>query len=328
MTHATPPDLPPAVGPADAAPGFRLQMEDVRVRFGPPALDGLTLDLAPGVIHGLLGRNGSGKTTALSLAAGFRRPSAGRVLVDGEDPFENPRVVEGVCFVRESGDMLADEKVVENLDFFTAMRPTFDREYAESLADVFQLDRKAKVKSLSRGQQSAFGAVVGLATRAPLTILDEVYLGMDAPSRYAFYDALLADYVTHPRTIVLSSHLIGELERLLEHVAILHRGRLLLADEVATLRSRGATLTGPFEAVDALVHGARLTVVARQELGRTSQATVFGDLPPDVTEQARALDVEVGPVGLQDLFVHLTQTAEAPATDGQPAAAYSTVKEA
>lgn len=324
MTHDTTP-VPPAGPTSDAAPGFRLQMEDVRVRFGPPALDGLTLDLAPGVIHGLLGRNGSGKTTALSLAAGFVRPSSGRVLVDGEDPYENPRVVEGVCFVRESGDMLADEKVRDNLDFFSQMRPSFDREYAESLAETFRLDRRAKVKSLSRGQQSAFGAVVGLATRAPLTILDEVYLGMDAPSRYAFYDALLADYVAHPRTFVLSSHLIGELERLLENVAILHQGRLLLADDVASLRSRGATLTGAFQAVDVLVHGAGLTVVARQELGRTSQVTVFGDLPPDVTAQARALDVEVGPVALQDLFVHLTQSAEAGA---QPVPAYSTAKEA
>ncbi|MEP7765621.1 ABC transporter ATP-binding protein [Sanguibacter sp. 25GB23B1] len=327
MTHATNPDATPVGPSADPVPGFRLQMEDARVRFGPPALDGLSLDLAPGVIHGLLGRNGSGKTTALSLAAGFRRPSGGRVLVDGEDPFENPRIAEGVCFVRESGDMLTDEKVRDNLAFFAQMRPAFDREYAESLADVFQLDRKAKVKSLSRGQQSALGAVVGLATRAPLTILDEVYLGMDAPSRYAFYDALLADYVTHPRTFVLSSHLIGELERLLESVAILHRGRLLLADDVASLRSRGATLTGPFAAVDTLVHGARLTVVNRQELGRTSQVTVFGVLPPDVTEQARALDVEVGPVGLQDLFVHITTDTEADRT-GQTAPVLSTAKEA
>lgn len=326
MTHTTTPGVPPT-DPAEPVPGFRLQMDDVRVRFGPPALDGLTLDLAPGAIHGLLGRNGSGKTTALSLAAGFRRPSSGRVLVDGEDPFENPRIAEGVCFVRENGDMLSDEKVRDNLAFFEQMRPTFDREYAESLADVFQLDRTAKVKSLSRGQQSALGVVVGLATRAPLTILDEVYLGMDAPSRYAFYDALLADYVAHPRTFVLSSHLIGELERLLESVAILHRGRLLLADDVASLRSRGATLTGAFAAVDALVHGARLTVVNRQELGRTSQVTVFGELPTDVTEQARALDVEVGPVGLQDLFVHITQDAET-ASAGQPAPALTTAQEA
>ena len=116
MTHDTTP-VPPAGAPSDAAPGFRLQMEDVRVRFGPPALDGLTLDLAPGVILGLLGRNGSGKTRLLSTLAAFRRPTSGQVLVDGEDPWENERVMAGTCLIRESGDVLADEKLSATLDY-------------------------------------------------------------------------------------------------------------------------------------------------------------------------------------------------------------------
>lgn len=296
-----------------ASTGYGVRYEDARVPFGPPAVDGLTVDLAPGVVHGLLGRNGSGKTTALSLAAGFRRPGSGRVLVDGEDPFENPRIAEGVCLVRESGDVLPEEKVSDNLRLFDALRPSFDRTYADELVDRFQIDARSKVNELSRGQRSAFGVVVGLAARAQLTILDEVHLGMDAPSRYAFYDALLEDYIAHPRTFIVSSHLIGELERLLENVVILHRGRLLVADEAQELRRRGATLTGPAAAVDAVVRAADLDVVARQVLGSTSEVTVYGALSPDVVEHARRLQVELGPVGLQDLFVHLTER------DGQPA---------
>jgi ABC-2 type transport system ATP-binding protein len=293
--------------------GFAVQVRDLTVRYGATtALDTVSFDLRPGVITGLLGRNGSGKTTFLSVAAAFRRATSGTVLVDGEDPWENPRVMGGTCLVRESGDVLADEPIKENLAFLEQRRPTFDRPSAEALLDRLEIDASKRPDKLSRGQRSAFGVVVGVATRAPLTLLDEVHLGMDAPARYAFYDALLADWIEHPRTIVLSSHLIGEIERLLEDVVILDHGRVLAADDAATLREQGLTVTGPADAVDAFVAGRR--VVARQTLGRTAQATVVGTAPDDGT-RARAAGLELGAVGLQDLFVHLTGRPTGEPTD-------------
>ena len=147
--------------------------------------------------------------------------------------------------------------------------------------DRFELDPLTKPNKLSRGKRSAFGVVVGLASRTPLTLLDEVHLGMDAPSRYAFYDVLLADWLEHPRTIVLSSHLIGEVERLLEDVVVLDRGSVLTAADADTLRSGGVTVTGAAEAVSAFV--ADREVVARQQLGRTAQATLIGTRPDDAS---------------------------------------------
>ena len=111
--------------------------------------------------------------------------------------------------------------------------------------DRFELDPLTRPDRLSRGKRSAFGVVVGLAGRTPLTLLDEVHLGMDVPSRYAFYDVLLADWLEHPRTIVLSSHLIGEVERLLEDVVVLDRGTVLTASDADTLRSGGVTVDRP-----------------------------------------------------------------------------------
>jgi ABC-2 type transport system ATP-binding protein len=286
--------------------GFSVELRGVGVTFDRPALQGVDLTLAPGVVHGLLGRNGSGKTTLLSLLAAFRRPTRGTVLVDGEDPFENERVLEGTCFVRESGDVMDDEKVSVNLDFVEGMRPSFDRAYAEDLLDQFEVPLSTKIGSLSRGQKSAVGASTGLAARAPLTILDEVYLGMDAPSRYRFYEALLRDYVEHPRTVVLSSHLIGELDRVLEQVTILHRGGVLLTDTADSLQERGSTFTGPRAVVDDVVADLAIDVLARTELGGTSQVTVVGHLDAQVLDRVRRAGLEVGPVALQDLFVHLT----------------------
>ncbi len=287
---------------------FAVEVRDLTVRYGrATAVDNVSLRLEPGVVYGLLGRNGAGKTSLLSTIAAFQRASSGSVLVDGEDPYENARVMAGIALVREGGDF-PEEKVRGVLDFAARLRPHWSAELAAELVDRFELPLDKKPTQLSRGKRSALGVVVGLASRAPLTMFDEAYLGLDAPSRYAFYDALLADYAAHPRTIVLSSHLIEEVERLFERVIILDQGTVLLEEDAENLRSRGRTVTGPQDEVEAFVTGLR--VVGRAQLGRTLQATVVGDLPPGAEQRAVEAGLELGSVPLQDLFVHLTSKGE------------------
>ncbi|ACZ32322.1 ABC transporter related protein [Xylanimonas cellulosilytica DSM 15894] len=285
---------------------------------GVNALDSASLTLRPGVITGILGRNGAGKTTLLQLLAGYVRPTSGSVVVgpqgQEEDPWENPWTASGTQLVRESGDLMTDERVSANLWHYAAVRPDWDADLAGRLLDLFEIDTRRKPTALSRGKRSALGATIGLASRAPLTIFDEVYLGMDAPTRYAFYDEILADYAAHPRTILLSSHLVEEVERLFEDVVVLHRGRVLLAEPAEIMRERGHSLTGPAAAVDRLAAGRR--VLHRQQLGSTVQVTLEGQADDGA---ARAAGVDVGAVPLQDLVVRLTTGPQAPA--GHDAAA-------
>jgi ABC-2 type transport system ATP-binding protein len=289
-----------------------VEVRGLTVRYGrTTALDSVDLTFPAGAITGLLGRNGSGKTTLASVVAAFRRPTSGTVLVGGEDPWENEDVVPRVLLVRESGDVLDTESLRTNLRYTEDCRPQFSREVAERLMDRFELDPARKPQKLSRGQKSAFGIALAVATRADLTILDEVHLGLDAPTRYAFYDALLEDYIAHPRTIVLSSHLIGEVERLLEHVVVLDHGRVLLAQETDAVTARGIAVTGPTREVERFVVGR--TVLSRQQLGGTAQATVLATLDDGEAADARAAGLEIGPVPLQDLFVHLTADGAADA---------------
>lgn len=289
--------------------GLDVTLRGLTVRYGrTTALDGVDLDVRAGTITGLLGRNGSGKTTLASVVAPFRRPSSGAVLVGGEDPWENEALAPDILLVRESGDLLDDERIATNVNFVAGARPSFSREVAEGLLDRFELDPRARPRRLSRGKRSALGIALAIAARAPLTILDEVHLGLDAPSRYAFYDALLSDYVEHPRTVILSSHLIDEVERLLEDVVVLHRGRVLLATDAESLRGEGVAVTGPLAAVEAFVAGRR--ALGRQRLGGTLQVTVLGGVDDESLASARSAGLELGPVPLQDLFVHLT--AESP----------------
>ena len=272
------------------------------------ALAGASVTIRPGTITGVLGRNGAGKTTMLSLLAAFTRPTSGSVAVgpDGgmEDPWENELITSGTQLVRESGDLINDEKVSTSLRYYADMRPDWSAETAERLLDLFEIDLRKKPSALSRGKRSAVGATIGLAARTPLTIFDEVYLGMDAPTRYAFYDELLADYTEHPRTILLSSHLVEEVERLFEDVVVIDKGRVLLAEPADEMRARGVSLTGAKDAVERIAGGRR--VLHRQQLGATVQVTLEGALEEAELTAARSAGVEVGTVPVQDLFVRLT----------------------
>jgi ABC-2 type transport system ATP-binding protein len=289
-----------------------IEVQGLQLRYRTvTALHDLSFSLPGGRIYGLLGRNGSGKTSLLSVLAAFRRPSAGTVLIDGQPVFENPRITRQVSLIRETGDTGdKDDKVKEALTTAEHLRPSWDADYAAALIDRFQVPLGKKIGELSLGQRSALGMIFGLAARAPVTLFDESHLGMDAPSRAAFHDELLADFMARPRTVVISTHLIDELSPLFEEVLIIDEGRLVLQDETEVLRARGADVTGPAEAVDRFVAGH--TVLRERQLGGTKSAMVYGGLDDRHRREARDAGLDLGPVALQDLFVHLTQPSGGP----------------
>ena len=284
----------------------RIEVRGVTQRYGDvTALDDVSFTLEGGKIHGLLGRNGSGKTSLLSVMAAFRKPTAGEVLLDGEPIYEQAAQMQQIAFIRESGDTVEDsEKASEALRMAAYLRPNWDADYAERLMERFRVPTKTAIGKMSRGQRSALGIVLGLASRAPVTIFDETYLGLDAPSRAAFYDALLADYMETGRTFIVSTHLIEEVSSLLETVLILHHGTLLVHEETSELLTRGAAITGPAEVVARVT--ADLRVIERRQLGRTVSAMVFGELDAAHVRAARAEGLEVEPIALQELFIQLT----------------------
>ncbi|MCG5213662.1 ABC transporter ATP-binding protein [Streptosporangium sp. KLBMP 9127] len=286
-----------------------IETEALRLDYGSTkALDGLTFSLGGGKIYGLLGRNGSGKTSLLTILAAFRKATAGRALVGGRPVWENAPVTSQVCLIREAGEAAGVGTADDAFYFAEALRPNWDGEYAARLLDRFEVPRGKNVEQLSLGKRSALGVTLGLASRAPVTMFDESYLGMDAPSRYAFYEELLADFMANPRTVIMSTHLIEEVNALFEEVLIIDRGRLVLQEDTDTLRSRGVSVTGPEEVVDRFVAG--LTVLGDKRLGRTRSAMVYGEMGETERRKAVEAGLELGPVALQDLFVHLTAKTE------------------
>ena len=268
------------------------------------ALVDVSFDVHEHAIHGLLGRNGAGKTTLLQILTGQQWADGGEVSVFGGSPFENDAVLRDVCFVKESQRYPDDFRVGQVLDAAAAILPRWDETFARDLMADFDLPRRRKVKKLSRGMTSALGVVVGLASRAPLTLFDEPYLGLDAVSRQLFYDRLLADYAEHPRTVVLSTHLIDEVADLVDRVVVVDGGRIVVDDDAEGLRGRAVTISGRADSVADVTTG--LSVLHHESMGSMARSTVDGPLADEALAAARAAGLSVEPVSLQQFVVAST----------------------
>ncbi|MGO3661693.1 ABC transporter ATP-binding protein, partial [Microbacterium gubbeenense] len=183
--------------------------------------------------------------------------------------------------------------------------PNWDQDLCERLIEDFQLPLKTTIKKLSRGQLSAVGVIIGIASRAEITFFDEPYLGLDAVARQIFYDRLLEDYTEHPRTILLSSHLIDEIANLIERVLVIDGGRILMDSSAEEAREQATSVVGDKEAVEQLVQGRE--ILHRESLGRVASVTFLGQLTGDERRRVEAAGLELAPVPLQQLIVRLTQ---------------------
>ena len=279
-------------------------VHDVTMRFREhTALEGITTSFAQDSITGLLGRNGAGKTTLMQLLTGQRVPTRGQVQVLGASPYENDAVLRKICFIKEGQRYPDHFRVLDALTAGAMMFPGWDTDVAAALLADFDLPAKRPIKKLSRGMTSAVGIIIGLASRAPVTLFDEPYLGLDAVARQLFYDRLIADYAEHPRTVVLSTHLIEEIAGLLEHVLLIDRGRVLLDADAESLRDSAVTVTGPTDKVEAFAR--RQELLHAESLGGHSRA-VFRITGAADRREAAGQGLIVEPTTLQQLVVAMS----------------------
>jgi ABC-2 type transport system ATP-binding protein len=275
------------------------------------ALKDVTLDLEPESITGLLGRNGAGKTTLMRILAGHEFASSGTVTVLGASPVENEAVLRQMVFIRED-QTYPDLKVRQAVQVASWFYPNWNHELADALLEDFDLPVNRKVRKLSRGMRSALGIVIGLASRAEVTLFDEPYAGLDPVARQLFYDRLLADYAERPRTILLSTHLIDEAAGLFERVVVLDRGQTVLNTAADDLRGAATSVSGPAIAVAEFTAGR--SVWNRRRIASQESAVVAGALDETDRARAAALHLHLEPLSLQQVVV---EAAGAPAVSQQ-----------
>ncbi|TBL74584.1 ABC transporter ATP-binding protein [Paenibacillus thalictri] len=268
------------------------------------AVDKVSFNIQPGKIYGLLGRNGAGKTTIMHMITAQLFATSGEVAVFGETPYENNYVLNQICFIKEGQKYPDHFRVADALDFAASVFPNWDEAFARTLVEDFQLPLTRRIKRLSRGNLSSVGIVIGLASRAPLTMFDEPYLGLDAVARGVFYDRLIADYAEHPRTVILSTHLIDEVSRILEHVLVIDKGKLIIDEEAEILRGQAITVAGLASAVQSFI--ADKQTISREPFGALVSATIMGKLSDEERGRAEDFGLELAQVSLQQLIVYLT----------------------
>lgn len=268
---------------------------------GTIALDGVSFTLDEPKIYGLLGRNGAGKTTFMDILAGHNTATSGSITIDGEDPFDRQHISENICLIKEGDNFKKDLKVKHVLKIYSYFYPKWDEALAHDLVKQYKLPLNARVKALSKGMGSALGIIVGLASKAQITIFDEPYIGLDAAARKRFYQVLLEEYEKEPRMIIFSTHLIDEVSLLFEEVLILQEGALILQEDAESLRNRTCIVSGTEEEVTAFIEGKE--VLDRQRLAGMMTAHIFAS-----AEEAQAQGLTAESIPIQDLMIYLTES--------------------
>ncbi len=218
-------------------------------RFGTlTALDDVSLSVPRGSVFGLVGVNAAGKTTLLRHVLGLLRAEAGSVRVFGLDPVADPvRVLSRIGYLAEENDLPDWMRVGELLRYTQAFYPAWDATYAEELRSSFELDPAAKVKHLSKGQRARTGLLLALAHRPEILVLDEPSSGLDPIVRRDILGAIIRTISEEGRTVLFSSHLLGEVERVSDHVAMIHEGRIVICGSLDQIQASYHRLTIRFD---------------------------------------------------------------------------------
>lgn len=235
----------------NSQPPRNIRLKNVTKKFGKTAaLDNITATIPLGRVYGLIGRNGAGKSTLLTALAGQLNVS-GELTIAGEPVVDNLRILDQLILTGADSNFPKDISLRKLVAIADARWDTFDRAYALKLAEDYGLDLGKKISAMSRGQKSLASVVLGLGAQAPLTLLDEPYLGLDVQNRAQFYRHLLEDLQRNPRTVILSTHHIDDAEKILDSIILIEQGKITGIGELDEIRDRVMIVKGSTTAIQA-----------------------------------------------------------------------------
>jgi ABC-2 type transport system ATP-binding protein len=271
-------------------------------------LNNINLTIEENKIVGLIGRNGVGKTTLLKICAGHLLPTKGEVKVYDEFVFNNLKVLSNLVFI---GNEMPYDKFMKLSDIMQLGKDFYenwDQTVADEILKQFDLKGSLKYGDLSTGMKTQFNIVMGLSTRAKLTIFDEPTQGLDIAVRKKLYELILNEYMEFPRTIVLSSHLLSEIENILEEVVFMNKGEVLLHKSIEEMQAYAMYLSGKKDNVLDFIQNKNIIHI--EDFGSSVKAVIKNDLKEKEISSLCEKGVTVSKVPLEDIFVYLTENKE------------------
>ncbi|GAB4055750.1 ABC transporter ATP-binding protein [Catellatospora paridis] len=243
------------------------------------ALSDCTLDIPASRVVGLVGPNGAGKTTLLQLAAGMLAPTAGTIEALGGHPASGADQLAKVGFVAQDTPTYANLSIADHLRFGAHTNPGWSQATAEERIDQLGLDPRQKAGKLSGGQRSQLALTMAIAKRPELLILDEPVASLDPMARREFMKALMGFTADDKASVILSSHLVSDLERVCDYLVVLVASRVQIAGDVDDLLAGHFRLTGPRRELAELPGG--VDVIEESHTERQSTLIVRADVPLD-----------------------------------------------
>jgi len=268
------------------------------------ALNDFSITLEKNKIYGLLGRNGAGKTTLLNLLTSRIFAHSGDINIFGENAVESEAALSKICYMPEKNMFIPKMKVKEIIATSSEFYENFDMNYADKLCDKFKLSKGKKYHELSRGYESILRIVIGLASHSPITIFDEPVLGLDAAVRDMFYKELLEDFIEHPRTIIISTHLIEESANIFSDIIIIKDGKLISLTSTEELRESMFYCSGREDIIDRVLSD--MNVIHTEMVGSVKVCVVHQKLEASELKRLQDENLDVSPIPIQKLFIYFT----------------------
>jgi ABC-2 type transport system ATP-binding protein len=212
-----------------------IRLKQVKKRYlNKTALRGIDLELVPGKIYGLIGANGSGKSTTMKLIAGLIQPTSGDVIVN-DQPVDR-RIAKDVSYLSELDEFYGFYTVEETIDFYASQFSDFNRKKADEIRKYMKLDPKSKVKHLSKGNRGRLKIVLTLAREAPVILMDEPLSGLDPMVRDSIVKGLISFIDLEHQVVIITTHEIKEVEAILDEIIVIKNGKILAQENVEDIR--------------------------------------------------------------------------------------------
>jgi ABC-2 type transport system ATP-binding protein len=274
------------------------------------ALSECTLSIPSGHVVGIVGPNGAGKSTLLNMAAGLLRPTSGTITVLGVPPARDAAILGRVGFVAQDPPLYSSLSVQDHLRLGARLNPGWDTVLANRRREDLGLDLRQRTGKLSGGQRAQLALTLALAKRPELLLLDEPVASLDPLARREFLQILMESVAEHAVSVVLSSHVISDVERVCDYLVILADSRIQLAGEVDELLASHHRLIGPRCEPEA--YPTNQTVVEARHTVRQSNLIVRSDGP--VTDTSWTIE----PIALEDLVLAYMGLTESSVDEDHP----------